>query len=158
MTSAFLKNLFTKCKMHGSGDAQVILADTELYALICIAIGDLGWSFQELGIESIELPNTDYYQINLTWFNQVDIAELNPDKILAALDCCIKKDNDFFLYIDNFSALHRRRVKYQRILSQQPLPNMDQIGPRVLLEYGYCNLTLLANWMVWRKWIYDIDN
>jgi hypothetical protein len=82
--------------MHGSGDAQDILADTELYALICIAIGDLGWSFQELGIESIELPNTDYYQINLTWFNQVDIAELNPDKIIAALDSCIKKDNDFF--------------------------------------------------------------
>jgi hypothetical protein len=158
MTSAFLKNLFTKCKMHGSGDAQVILADTELYALICIAIGDLGWSFQELGIESIELPNTDYYQIKLSWFNQVDIAELSPDKILAALDSCIKKDNDFFLYIDNFSALHRRRVKYQRILSQQPLPSMDQIGPRVLLEYGCCNLTLLANWMVWRKWIYDIDN
>jgi len=35
---------------------------------------------------------------------------------------------------------------------------MDQIGPRVLLEYGGCDTTLLANWMVWRKWIYDIDN
>jgi hypothetical protein len=35
---------------------------------------------------------------------------------------------------------------------------MDQIGPRALLEYGACNTALLANWMVWRKWIYDIDN
>ncbi len=35
---------------------------------------------------------------------------------------------------------------------------MDQIEPRVLIEYGCCDVELLANWMVWRKWIYDIDN
>lgn len=38
------------------------------------------------------------------------------------------------------------------------MPHMDQIGPRSLLEYGQCETALLANWMVWRKWIYDIDN
>ncbi|MEB3230754.1 MAG: hypothetical protein VKJ64_07080 [Leptolyngbyaceae bacterium] len=43
-------------------------------------------------------------------------------------------------------------------MSTQPFPSMDQVGPRVLLEYGRCNLSLLANWIVWRKWIYDIDN
>jgi hypothetical protein len=35
---------------------------------------------------------------------------------------------------------------------------MEQIGPRTLLEYGACDIELLANWMTWRKWIYDIDN
>ena len=35
---------------------------------------------------------------------------------------------------------------------------MDQVGPRVLLEFGLCDIDLLANWMIWRKWIYDIDN
>lgn len=41
MTSLFIKNIYTKCKMHGSGDAQVILADDELYALIVIALTTL---------------------------------------------------------------------------------------------------------------------
>ena len=49
-------------------------------------------------------------------------------------------------------------IRGRLLLSSQPIPNMDQIGPRSLLEYGECDTTLLANWMVWRKWIYDIDN
>ena len=158
MASAFLKSLFTKCKMHGSGDSQVMISDSELYSLICMAISDLSWSYQELGVTPIDLPSSDYYQIDLNWFDQIDVAGLSTDKILASLDSCIRKDTDFALYMENFSALHRRRAKYKRILSQQPLPNMDQIGPRVLLEYGCCDVALLANWMVWRKWIYDIDN
>jgi hypothetical protein len=158
MASAFLKNLFTKCKMHGAGDSQVMLSDSELYALICIAISDLSWSYIELEIEPIAFPHPDYYQIDLSWFSRLDIEDLDAERALSALDICVKKDADFILYIDNLTALHRRRVKYQRILSQQPFPSMDQIGPRVLLEYGCCDVALLANWMAWRKWIYDIDN
>jgi hypothetical protein len=158
MTPLFLKSLFAKCKMHGSGESQVILSDSEVYALIYMAIHDLGWSAQELGIEPIDLPHPDYYQIDLDWFDLVNFVDLDPTKTMSAMDSCIKKNTDFSLYIENLSALHRRRVKYKRILSCQPLPTMDQIGPRVLLEYGRCDTNLLANWMVWRKWIYDIDN
>ncbi len=158
MTSVFLKSLFAKCKMHGGGDSQVIISDSEVYSLICMAICDLGWSYQELEVTPIDLPSTNYYQIALGWFDQINIPNLSTDKILGSLNSCIRKDNDFSLYIENLSALHRRRAKYKRILSQQPLPNMDQIGPRVLLEYGCCDVALLANWMIWRKWIYDIDN
>lgn len=77
---------------------------------------------------------------------------------MEILEAAKNKNEDFVLYIDNLSALHRRRIKYRRILSTQPMPTMDQIGPRVLLEFGTCNSNLLANWMTWRKWIYDIDN
>ncbi|MDD2802313.1 MAG: hypothetical protein PHE96_12730 [Methylococcales bacterium] len=77
---------------------------------------------------------------------------------METLDAAKNKGEDFVLYIDNLSALHRRRIKYRRILSMQPMPTMDQIGPRVLLEFGTCDSSLLANWMMWRKWIYDIDN
>lgn len=35
---------------------------------------------------------------------------------------------------------------------------MNQIGPRSILEHGICSDRLLSNWMLWRKWIYDIDN
>lgn len=156
--TAFIRNLYTKCKMHGFGDAQVVISDGELLSLISIAISDLEWSFDELGIEELELHNDRYYQIPLSWFDEQETNEVTPDVIVNALTACFNKDNDFGLFIENLSALHRRRVKYKRILSSQPLPNMDQIGPRALLEYGGCDTTLLANWMVWRKWIYDIDN
>jgi len=156
--TAFIRNLYSKCKMHGSGDAQVVLSDGELLALIFISVSNLDWSPEELGIPSMQLPNEEYYQIPLIWFDSQEAIQIESDTIISYLNSCFKKDNDFALFIENLSALHRRRVKYKRILSTQPIPNMDQIGPRVLLEYGSCNTTLLANWMVWRKWIYDIDN
>ena len=156
--SSFLKKIFSKCKLHGSGDAQVIISDDEIYSLLYLAINDLNWSHQELGINSIDLPSLSYYEIDLEWFDNLKFPALQTNDVLAVLDACVKKDSDFSLYIENLCALHRRRVKYKRILSVQPFPNMDQVGPRVLLEYGRCNLSLLANWMIWRKWIYDIDN
>lgn len=144
--------------MHGSGEAQVVISNDELASLITIAINNLNWSFDELGIAQIELPDLDYYQIPLSWFDDKHDLGVEADTIINYLKSCFAKDNDFALFIENLSALHRRRLKYKRILSSQPLPNMDQIGPRVLLEYGGCDTTLLANWMLWRKWIYDIDN
>lgn len=156
--SSFLKKLFSKCKLHGSGDAQVMISDDQVYSLLYLAISDLNWSHQELGINSINLPSLNYYEIDLEWFENLKVTALKTNDVLDVLDACLKKDKDFSLYIENLCALHRRRVKYKRILSTQPLPNMDQVGPRVLLEYGRCNLSLLANWMIWRKWIYDIDN
>ena len=156
--TAFIKNLYTKCKMHGSGDAQVVISNDELASLIYIAVCNLNWSHNDLNITQIDIPNTDYYQIPLNWFDSQQNLNIQPEIIINNLRSCFEKDNDFALFIENLSALHRRRVKYRRILSTQPLPNMDQIGPRVLLEYGGCDITLLANWMLWRKWIYDIDN
>ncbi len=37
MASVFIKTVFAKCKMHGSGDSQVTISDSEVYALICMA-------------------------------------------------------------------------------------------------------------------------
>jgi len=144
--------------MHGSGDAQVVISDGELFSLICLALINLDWSFDELSITPITLPDNDYYKIPMSWFEEQQSVTTDSETIMNAIKSCFHKDNDFSLFIENLSALHRRRVKYKRILSSQPVPNMDQIGPRVLLEYGGCDTTLLANWMVWRKWIYDIDN
>ena len=156
--TAFIKNLYTRCKMHGSGEAQIVISDGELASLVYIAVSNLNWSHIELDIGKIQIPNNDYYQIPLSWFDDQQNLDIQPDIVINNLRSCFEKNNDFALFIENLSALHRRRVKYRRILSSQPLPNMDQIGPRVLLEYGECNTTLLANWMLWRKWIYDIDN
>lgn len=144
--------------MHGSGDAQVVLSDGELYALICISINDLNWSFDDIGINDVTIGLDSYYETPLSWFDNFILDGLTSTDVKNAISICFKINNDFALYIENICALHRRRTKYRRILSNQPLPTMDQIGPRVLLEYGECDSQLLAHWMLWRKWIYDIDN
>ena len=156
--AAFIRNLYTRCKMHGSGEAQVVISDTEIHALISLALLNLDWDHEELLIPPVELPNKDYYTIPLSWFEKTGSTTLQPADIESYLQRCFGKDNDFGLFIENLAALHRRRMKYRRILRHQPLPTMDQIGPRALLEFGVCDIELQAHWMVWRKWIYDIDN
>jgi hypothetical protein len=49
-------------------------------------------------------------------------------------------------------------VKFGKILEVQAIPKIEAIVPRCLLEYGMRPAESLASWMVWRKWLYDIDN
>ena len=156
MASITIQNLLSECKVHGSGDAQVTLKSSELYALFCISLCDLGWDFND--IEDIGKPDDDYFEIPRKWFNELQLPHATPKILLDVLERACAINTDFGLYAKNLCALHRRRVKYQRILSSQPLPQVDQIAPRSLLEYGGCDNELLSGWMSWRKWIYDIDN
>ncbi|RKZ46838.1 MAG: restriction endonuclease [Candidatus Parabeggiatoa sp. nov. 2] len=98
------------------------------------------------------------YQILMEWFSSLEIPNATPAILLNALTDACNWHDDYRFYIQNLSALHRRRVKYRRILATQPLAHQEQIAPRSLLEYGICDTGLLSSWMVWRKWIYDIDN
>lgn len=44
MTNTSIRHLLSKCKVHGTGDAQVILSDSELYVLLSISVRDLKWN------------------------------------------------------------------------------------------------------------------
>ncbi|MEI8183692.1 MAG: hypothetical protein WCG29_13420 [Desulfomonile sp.] len=61
-------------------------------------------------------------------------------------------------YFACLGALQKSRLKYARILEYQPIPTMDQVGPRALLQYGLMNPKALAGFLLWRKWLFDIDN
>lgn len=61
-------------------------------------------------------------------------------------------------YVACLGAMLKGRSKYRRILETQPFADMDQVGPRGLLQYGEVGRSELAALLVWRKWIYDIDN
>jgi len=150
--------LLTQCKVHGSGDAQVVISNSEVYALIFISVRDLGWEIEDLNLEPISLPSANYFTIPVEWFANLAVKGETSQHLLVALAKATEREADYALYIQNLSALHRRRVKYQRILSQQPRPQMTQIGPRTLIEFGICDSRLLSSWLIWRKWIYDIDN
>ncbi|MFF0541735.1 hypothetical protein [Prescottella sp. R16] len=61
-------------------------------------------------------------------------------------------------YFACIGMLHKARLKYEKILSSQPIPTMEQVGPRGLLQYGAMDGSSLAGLLLWRKWMYDIDN
>jgi hypothetical protein len=68
----------------------------------------------------------------------------------------LRQDADAYFYC--LAKLHKARLKYERILQAQPIPNIDQVGPRGLLQFGSLSPDALAAFLFWRKWIFDIDN
>jgi hypothetical protein len=44
------------------------------------------------------------------------------------------RDGDTYFHC--LATLHKARLKYERILETQPLPTIEQVGPRGLLQYG----------------------
>ena len=61
-------------------------------------------------------------------------------------------------YFVSLAKLHKTRLKYEKILKSQPLPTLEQVGPRALLEFGKLSPEALVAYIFWRKWIFDIDN
>ena len=148
--------LYLECKVHGTGDAQVILSDAELYALCLIAQRDMG--IKELVDPTPAFKKhskTDYFHIPVDWFE--GLPEINKEDVENAV-FAFDKNSRHRSFLKVLCELHRRRRKYRNILTKQPFPTAEQIGPRALLEFGSCDETHLFNWMFWRKWIYDIDN
>lgn len=154
-----VKNLFSKSRLLETGYPAVTLNESELFSIFLVICSDLGWEISRLGISTPKknLPSKNYYEIPIEWFSS---HKKCPDTIalLEVLSKGIDIDSDFGMYFLNLCSLHKRRLKFQKILTHQPKPTMDQVGPRGLLEYGICDNTLLNSWLIWRKWIFDIDN
>ena len=153
------KTIFSKARMLDGGGLAVILNESQLYGIFVLICADLDWRPTSIGLAPPTnlLQTRNYYEVPLTWFDShLDFPSLS--QLLESLQAAIEINADFGLYFGNVCSLHKRRLKYQKILSYQPKPTMNQVGPRGLLEYGICNDSLLYNWILWRKWIYDIDN
>lgn len=157
---AEIKKLFSAARILGSGDDRVTLSENELFCILGQCCRDLSIfeSVSQLPSPSVPPPSADYYRLPLAWFQTEQVGCPSAPALVASLAACISHDPDFGLYFANLAALHKRRRKYQRILSTQPRPTMNQIGPRSLLEFGGVHDQLLATWLVWRKWIFDVDN
>ncbi len=109
----------------------------------------------DLGIPEQEIRGADYFGLGREWFGRpvAEAADLHASFLRLAAEL-----EDFATYLRQLCSLHLRRLKYQLILQHQPLPQMDQVVPRSLLEFGGLPADVLASWLVWRKWIYDLDN
>jgi len=155
-----IKKLFSTARILGNGDSRVSLSENELFCLLTQCCSDLS-----IPSDASKLPNLsnpppceNYYRVPLEWWRIEQSDCPTASKLIDSLAACIAHESDFGLYFGNLAALHKRRLKYQNILSTQPRPTMNQIGPRSLLEFGGVQSELLAAWLVWRKWIFDIDN
>jgi hypothetical protein len=148
--SASQSTIYQRIRSSSTSKQAVSLSDDAIRILTFISAQDLG----VLSFLPSAPPNIP------TFFS----AELTSDyrcpgpspKALFARLCEVKEDAD--TYVSCLATLHKGRLKYRRVLETQPLPSMDQVGMRGLLQYGLVRADSLAALLVWRKWIYDIDN
>lgn len=158
MAKISTKQLYSKSVLLGTGADKILLGPSEVLSLIHVALDDLDWRYSNFNLPELTtpIPDKDYFRIEFEWFEIQHAPE--SSELINIFESILDYDADFGLYFHNLCTLHKRRLKYQRILSTQPRPTMEQIGPRGLLEYGLNDKRLLSNWMIWRKWIFDIDN
>ena len=149
-----LQATITKSRILASG-MPVYLEDGELFAIISIILKDLGreGSQQDAGLTPNFGSETSYFFIDRSQFSATCQMELHD--LISKLDSEIP---DFLTYFKCLCEIHKRRRKFDQILSLQPLPTMQQVAPRSLLEYGHSAARSVASWITWRKWLYDIDN
>jgi len=157
--SLTVKTLYNKTRSLTGGSPEVKLTGSELYGLLLLICRDLSWQPGRIGlpVPTSPVPEQNYYLIAPDWFeshgNAPDVGELQ-----GSIEAAIAIEMDFGMYFSNLCSLHKRRLKFQKILSTQPKPTMDQVGTRGLLEYGTYPDQFLFNWLVWRKWVFDLDN
>ena len=147
--------LLTRARTMGAGAVIAIyLEDAELLRLTAVIVRDINQAIPQAW--GITLPSgaQGYYDLPLAWFQETAAGA----DFTAAYLACVETVPDFETYLKCLCEIHKRRRKYERILSAQPIPTMAQIAPRALLEYGIIAAPALSSWMTWKKWFYDIDN
>lgn len=153
--------LLTKVMTLGtSTNLPVVMNPSELTKLIGVVYRDTN-SFNDLeaalpGMWPKIDPKFDYYAVKDEWF--IEPIELKPFDHVELMRLGTQQIPDFVTYLRCLSELHKRRRKYAKILSAQPIPTMVQVSPRALMEYGQIDAEALASWLTWRKFFYDLDN
>lgn len=142
--------IWQKARSLGSGAQAVRLDDGACAYLIGAIAHDLG-----IADRFPELPGG-----LAAFFADVPIGSLTIPGFEARplFERLVASRPDTDTYFACLAALHKARLKYERILSTQPIPTLEQVGPRGLLQYGRLSGRALAGFLFWRKWFFDIDN
>lgn len=142
--------IWEKARSVGAGDQGVVLSDAICAYLIGRIVLDLGQdaAFPEIPRE-LPLLFTDKPAGTL-------VLPATDSRILFERLVGLVPDAD--TYFACLAALQKARLKYERILATQPLPTLQQVGPRALLQYGKLSSHALVSLLFWRKWFFDIDN
>ncbi|MBN9119738.1 MAG: restriction endonuclease [Planctomycetes bacterium] len=149
------KQLVNAARKLGGKGIPIYLEDEELMRLCAVVATDLGKADLIKVVAAPDELSRGYYGTALDWFTKPVPAATKFVELFLNLRAQIE---DFATYFKCLCELHKRRRKYERILEVQAIPKMETIVPRCLLEYGLRPNETLASWLVWRKWLYDIDN
>jgi len=144
------QSIWEKSRAIGAGGQAAVLSDAMCSYLVGRIVVDLGLQshFPEV---PANLPE---------FFDRRSLAELilvsHDGKALFERLVDLAADAD--TYYACLATLHKARLKYQSILETQPMPTLEQVGPRALLQFGQMSPAGLAGLLFWRKWFFDIDN
>ncbi len=135
------RSLIEKARSVGNSDFAVPLSDGACCYLIAVIVNDLALTkaFPELPRKPLPFFGTD----------SPDTLELVGLDFWSLAERLMKASADADTYFSCLAMLHKCRLKYARILQRQPLPTMDQVGPRGLLQYGVMSQRALTGFMLW---------
>jgi hypothetical protein len=126
--SQLQKSLIEKTRSVGAAREAQPLSDADCTFLVATIARDL-----DLLAHFPELPRNfpEFFDAGLRERPQLgDLPFLDLFERLVALN----GDADSFFAC--LGTLYKARLKYANILRLQPVPTMDQVGPRGLLQYG----------------------
>jgi hypothetical protein len=142
--------IWQKAKALGAGDQAVVLSDE----MCCYLLARIVLDLEQQG----KFPKVP---VNLPplFTNQAASELVLPGVGAKAFyESVVAGIPDADTYFACIAALQKARLKYERILSTQPIPTLEQVGPRALLQYGKLSSQALVSLLFWRKWFFDIDN
>ncbi|HEY5314058.1 MAG TPA: hypothetical protein VIK18_16120 [Pirellulales bacterium] len=144
------KALVEKTRSVGTAREAESLSDDDCVFLVATIARDLGL----LGAFP-ELPHAfpTFFQAGI---NQR--PRLGDFHFLQLFERLVSENGDSDSFFACLGTLYKARLKYANILRRQSVPTMDQVGPRGLLQYGALSPEALTAFLLWRKWIFDIDN
>jgi hypothetical protein len=142
--------ILEKARALSGGGQGVALSGGACAFLVAVIARDLGASnkFPELPKDAPE------------FFSPGPLSKLEIDghDCEALFERLVALDPNADTYFACLAAMHKARLKYERILQTQPVPTIDQVGPRGLLQFGGMSARALTGFLLWRKWMFDIDN
>ncbi len=145
------KSLIERARTAGGGELGAGLNNDACVFLVATMIRDLGLVDQFPEIAAQDFPGF----FERTGSRKLELHGLVFLDLIERLIALVPDADTFFACL---AALEKSRLKYARILEYQPIPTMSQVGPRSLLQYGQMSSRALAGFLLWRKWLYDIDN
>ncbi len=142
--------IWERSRSVGAGAQAVVLTDPICAYLIGRIATDLGLKDEFLELP-LDLPD---------FFGRGDLDQLVIDceDARPLFERLVVLNSDADMYYACLATLHKARLKYETILETQPIPTLEQVGPRGLLQYGKLSSKALSALLFWRKWFYDIDN
>ena len=143
------RSMIEKARSIGSGNQAIRLDEETCTFLAATIAADLGL-LNSLGA-NVEYPEPFFGRVP-------ELLRISGHSFLNLIDEIISMNPDADTYFSCLAALHKSRLKYRRILETQPMPTIDQVGPRGLLQYGSLSPHALVSLLFWRKWLFDLDN